>query len=145
LHIIKKLTILLLIINSLVAKEIIINNLEEKLLTSSGLSYILKADKKTIDAKKLKKLNFFNRKKIISNSLYYTNGDFSKKNIKVHFKKGYFLEGDFYMQDCFSSYNGAYIKSKQAKYKKSYIEFSGVVMKKNDKIYHKFRYRVDTK
>jgi len=46
------------------------------------------------------------------------------------------------MQECFSSYRGSYITSKSAKYKDSSIEFSDVVLKKNNKTYHKFKYKI---
>ena len=125
--------------------ELTIEKLTERKFTKSGLSYILKAESKTIDIKKLKKINLFNRKKIISNAIYYTNGAFVKKNIKVNFAKGFFLEGDFYMQDCYSSSKDNYIKSKTAKYDGKKIIFYKVIMQKNKKTYHKFKYIVDTK
>ena len=119
-------------------------DLQVREFTTSGLSYILEADQKTIDTTVLKKLNLFNRKKIVANSVYYTDGVFNKKNIKVTFKRGYFLEGVFYMKDCYSSNGKDYIKSKTAKYMGSFIEFSGVMMKKNNKQYRKYKYIVKT-
>ena len=75
--------ILSIITSSLLAKKITINNLQERKLTTSGLAYIVKANKKIIDIENLKKFNYFNRKKNISESIYYDNGTFYKKNIKV--------------------------------------------------------------
>ncbi|MGB3961638.1 MAG: hypothetical protein WBK95_05335 [Sulfurimonas sp.] len=106
--------------------------------------YLLKAEQKTTDIDKLKKINLFNRKSIIANAIFYDNGTFHKKNIKVDFKHGYFYEGDFYMRDCYGSFEGNTIKAKSAVYKKTYIEFKDLVLKKENKIYHKFKYEVET-
>lgn len=114
------------------------------MFTTQGLSYLLEAQEKIIDNKLLKKLNFFNRKKIIANSIYYRDGVFRKKNIDINFKRGYFYEGAFYMHDCYSSKNEDYIKAKRAKYMGSYIEFSDVMMKKNSKKYRKYKYTLQT-
>ncbi len=87
-------------------------------------------------------MGFFNRKKVMSESMYYTNGTFYTKNVKVDFERAYFLEGSFYMQNCFTKDGNDTVKSKSAKYDKSFIEYSGVKLKKNNKIYHKFKYRL---
>jgi len=132
-------------INSLNASELTLINLQEIKLTTKGLSYILNADKKIIDPKKLKKLNFFNRGKVISNAVYYLNGDLAKRNIKVKFEKAYFVDGNLYMQNCYSDYDGGYIKAKSAVYKKDYIEFKNLFMLHKNKKYKKFKYIVETK
>lgn len=120
------------------------SNLSEKSFTTNGLAYIVQAETKIMDFEKLKKLNLFDRKNTIAKSIYYTKGTFHKKNIKVDFLKAYFYEGDFYMQGCFSTDINSSIKAKTALYKGDYIEFKDLVLKKDGKIYHKFKYRVDT-
>jgi hypothetical protein len=126
------------------SQEIIIENLQEKKFDKNSLIYILKAKQKKIYPKRLKKIHLFNRKKQMAKSVYYTNGTFYKKNIKVDFKKGYFLEGVFYMQDCFAHQKDSTIKAKEAKYKYPNIEFSKVLLKRKNKIFHKIRYKVLT-
>ena len=64
---------------------------KERKFTLNGLSYMIKAKNKIIDYKKLRKIRLFNRKQIASQAMYYINGAFFQKNLKVDFKKGFFL------------------------------------------------------
>lgn len=123
--------------------EITLNGIKEKKFTSTGLDYIIKADKKTIDYLKLRKIHLFNMKEIMSQALYYNNGSFYQKQIKVDFERAYFYEGNFYMQNCFSNTETGSIKAKSAIYKKKYIDFKDLVLEKENKKYHKFKYRID--
>jgi len=104
---------------------------------------LIKANKKVIDYAKLRKMNFFNRKQVISEASSYQNGLFIHEKIKIDFTKGYFYEGDFYMQDCYCSYKNGTIKAKNAVYKKTFVEFSNLLLLQDEKKYHKFIYRVD--
>lgn len=118
-------------------------NVQEREFTTKGLSYLIKANKKVIDYAKLRKMNFFNRKQIISEASSYQNGSFIHEKIKIDFAKGYFYEGDFYMQDCYCNYKDGYIKAKNAVYKSTNIEFKSLLLVQNGKKHHKFTYRVD--
>ena len=114
----------------------------ERKFTLNGLSYLIKAKKKVIDYKKFRKIRLFNRKHIASQVIYYNDGAFFQKDIKVDFKKGFFYEGDFHMEDCFSSLENGYIKSKSAIATKDYTEYKDVFLEKNNKKYRKFKYKV---
>ena len=118
-------------------------NIQEREFTNEGFLYLIQAEKKVINYKKLRKMNLFNRKKIISEASSYQNGSFKNKQIEIDFAKAYFYEGDFYMQDCYCNYRNGTIKAKDAVYKKTYIEFKGLLLLENGKKYHKFIYRVD--
>lgn len=130
--------------SSLFSNQLINEYLEERKFDTKGLIYLLKAEQKTTDFDKLKKLNLFNRKHIISNAIYYDNGTLYKKNIKVDFKRAYFFEGDLHMENCYSFFEGATIKAKFAVYKKTHIEFKDLILKKDNVTYHKFKYEVET-
>ena len=135
-----KFFLLLLLPFFLYANELVLQNLQEREFSQNALLYILKASKKTIKPQKLQKFTLFNRKKIASEAMFYDNGTLFQKDIKVDFERAYFYEGDLYMQNCYSSLGDGYIKSDFAIYKKDYIEFKKLVMKKDNKIYHKFKY-----
>ncbi len=132
----------ILFIYSLNAQDIVINDIQERKFTKLALSHIIKATSKTVDLKLLRKINFFNRKNIIANSIYYQNGTFYKKNIKIDFEKAYFYEGIFYMQNCYGKYQDGFIKSKTASYYNNQIEFQNLILKKEKKLYHKFKYAI---
>lgn len=133
----------MIVITSASASKIIVKDIEERLFTTSGLAYIIIANQKIFDLTKIKKIHLFNRKRIMSDSVFYKDGVFKIKNAEVSFEKGYFLDGEFIMINCSSNYNNSFIRSKMAKYKKTHIEFSGVVLKKDTKIYHKFKYSTE--
>jgi len=122
------------------ANELMLHNLQEREFTRNGLLYVIKANKKIVNFKRLKKIHFFNRKRLVSEAIYYQNGTLYQKHFKVDFEKAYFFEGDFYMQNCYATLQDGYIKSDFAIYKQNYVEFQKLVMKKENKIYHKFKY-----
>ena len=82
--------------------------------------YIIYAKKKIINFKELKKFNLFNKKKIIPQNLYYEDGYINKFNKKIFFKKGYFLEGIFYMKNVQFDINNIHYDAKEANLKKAY-------------------------
>ncbi len=125
---------------SLYANEVTMHNIEEREFTQSSLLYLIKAEKKSIDFKKLKHLSLFNLKKNVSESIFYDKGTLYQKDIKVDFKRAYFFEGNLYMQECYATFKNGYIKADSAIYKRTNIEFKKLTMKKENKLYHKFKY-----
>jgi len=132
----------LIFIGYLQADDIIFQDIKEMEYTTAGLSYIIRANQKTINIDKLKKISLFNRKKVLSDSIYYRDGTFNKCNIAVNFHKGYFFEGAFLMDNCFINYNGASIQATTVEFKEKYIDLRNVILKKNNKEFHKFKYRI---
>lgn len=126
-------------------RVLIYTEIKERKFSLNGLSYIVEAKKKTIDYNKLRKLKFFKRKQIVSQTIFYNNGTFYQKNIKVDFVKGFFYDGNFYMQGCFSLINGGHIKADSAIVRKDHIEFKDLFIVKNTKKYRKFKHLIDTK
>jgi hypothetical protein len=118
-------------------------NIQEREFTNEGFLYLIKAEKKVIDYKKLRKMNWFNRKKIVSEASNYHKGSLEDKNIKIDFVKGHFYEGDFYMEDCYCNYQNGYIKAKNAVYKKTFVEFRNLLLLQDGKKHHKFTHRVN--
>jgi hypothetical protein len=116
------------------------HNIQEREFSTSSLIYLIKAQKKSIDFKKLKHFSFFNPKKSVSDSIYYEKGTLYQKDIKVDFKRAYFFEGNLYMQGCYATFKDGYIKAESAIYKRTTIEFKKLIMKKKNKLYHKFKY-----
>jgi len=116
------------------------HNIQERAFSTSSLLYIIKAQKKSIDVKKLKHFSFFHLQKSVSEAIYYEQGTLYQKNIKVDFKRGYFFEGNFYMQECYATFKGGYIKAQTALYKRKTIEFKTLTMKKENRLYSKFTY-----
>lgn len=119
-------------------KVLYFDDISERQFSLNGLSYKIKARKKVIDYKQLRKIRFFNRKQIVSQALYYTDGSFYKKNLKVDFVKGFFYEGEFHMQDCYSDIENGYIKAESAIYKKDFVEYKNLMMQKDGMKYRKF-------
>ncbi|MEA2017566.1 MAG: hypothetical protein U9N59_03880 [Campylobacterota bacterium] len=117
-------------------------DIKETSISNRGLQYILEAKQKIILTKKIKKLNIFNRTKIIEDSIYYLNGKFHQKNIVVSFQKGYFFDGKFYMENCNSKYKNKKITSKSAVYNKKSIVFKQVLLHSNKIAYKKFNLKV---
>ena len=125
------------------ADDIIFKNIQEREYTTTGLSYILIANQKTVNIDKLRKINLFNRKKVLSDSIYYHDGTFNRYDIAVDFYKGYFFEGAFLMDNCFINYDGASIQANKAEFKEKYIKLENVILKKNNKEYHKLKYKIN--
>ena len=124
------------------ASGLTFEGIKERKFSKKKLEYILRAQKKIIDYKNLRKINLFNRKKTVADSLYYENGTLFQKNIQVNFKRAYFYEGDFYMQECYTKLSNGFIQAKTAIYKKRYIEYKDVLMEQDNKKYRKFTYKV---
>lgn len=122
------------------ANPLVFEGVKEQVFTQNGLQYILQAKKKTIDYKKLGKIRLFNSKNIVSQLLYYNQGVFHQKNLKISFEKAYFYEGNLYMQECYTQLEDGYIKAKTAIYRTKYIEYKDVSMEQSKKKYHKFKY-----
>jgi len=127
------------------SNTIVFNKIEESSYNTEGLVHRIKASKKTINLEKLKHFSIFNQKKTISEAIYYTNGTFYVKGIKIDFTTGYFYEGYFYMKGCFARTKSTTIQAKSVIYKKKYIIFKNLILNKKNKIYHKFKYLVEIK
>lgn len=127
------------------SSQVTINSLKEYHYIKNKLSFILEAKQKTINPKLLKKMHLFNRKKIMSEAMFYTEGTLFTKNINISFERAYFFEGNIYMQDCYSKDKNATIKARNAVYTKDFIEYKNLKLDKSNKIYHKFKYRVNLK
>ena len=120
--------------------EVTMHKIKERKYSTSSLIYFIDAKRKTINSQKLKKFNLFNRKKIISESVFYDQGSFQTKDVTVAFERAYFYEGNFHMQGCYTEIQDGYIESKSAIYKKNEIEYKDVMMQKDAKKYRKFYY-----
>lgn len=105
--------------NILFAGDVTYTKVREIDITKDGINYILEADTKIIDIDLLKKINFFNRRKILAKTIYYTNGIFYQKGLKLYFKKAYFIDNILYMEHCKTQYNGYNIQSKKATFSNS--------------------------
>lgn len=120
------------------------NNIIEHKINNEKLIYRITAKTKEVNNQNLKKDFIFVRKEeIISNNIFYTNGIFEAKNIKIEFKKGYFLEGDFVMIDTAGFYKENEFQSKKTIFKFNSLDFEDVFIKLNDKQYKKLKYKIN--
>lgn len=121
------------------ATQLIFEDIKEYKITTKKVDYIIEAKLKKIDLDKLKKFKFFNKKNIISNSSYYENGHLQKDSFFINFKKGYFLEGNFIMENI-SAINGTQkIVGEKAILKKDEVSFNKVFVYDNNKRVRKIK------
>lgn len=73
-------------------------------------------------------------------SIFYTNGTLKTKDLKIDFKKAYFLEGNFIMNNAKGKYNKKEFTSEKAIYKYSTIEFQNLYISENGKNSKKLKY-----
>jgi len=126
----------------LYSDTIYFEDIKESLLSKNGLQYQIKAEQKIVNLKKIKKSYIIFQKQYVKDHNYYLNGTFYQKDIQIKFKKGYFLEGSFFMIQCESNFKEMSIKAPKAKYSKNNIEFQNVQIIKNKKHFRKVRYIV---
>jgi len=119
-----------------------LNNIEEYKITKEKVLYKIEAKSKNINYKKLKKFRFFNKEKIVSNSSYYLNGKFSSKDLKIDFKKAYFLEGKFVMLEPKGFYKTNPFNAKKAIFSKKDLFLKNVNIKLGKRKYRKFKYKI---
>jgi hypothetical protein len=118
------------------------SNIKEYKFLKNKLLYIIKAKEKKIFPSKLKKINFFNLEKRLEKAIFYLNGTFYQKNIALNFKKGYFFDGKFYMNNCDLIYNNKKIRAKKAIYQKEYINFKKIDIVDKNILRRKLRYKI---
>ncbi len=113
-------------------------------LTTKGISYSITSQKRIIKPpKKVSILTISKKQEYISNSAYYTNGTFKNKNSTIKFKKAYWLEGTFYMQECAGEMPHYSFVAKKVSYKKSGLyNFKNIRYKQNGVRYIKHDYSV---
>lgn len=121
-----------------------INNIVEHKINDEKLIYKITAQTKDINNQNLRKnFTFSTKEEVISRNIFYTNGIFEAKNIKIEFKKGYFLEGDFVMIDTAGFYKENEFQSKKTIFKYNSLDFEDVFIKLNDKQYKKLKYKIN--
>ena len=68
------------------------NNIIEHKINNEKLIYRITAKTKEVNNKNLKKsFSILSKEKMISENIFYTNGLFETKQMKIEFQKGYFL------------------------------------------------------
>ncbi len=125
---------------NLYATEIILSDIKEYKIDNQNIKYKIEAKSKTINYDTLKKFRFYNKKEILSKSSFYTDGSYSKKDLLISFKKGYFLEGSFIIFDIVGKYKDTPFKAREAKILKNKIDFKRVFITLDKKRYRKIRY-----
>lgn len=124
--------------------NISIENLTEYKVLGENIVLKITAEKKVINNKDLKKILFFlNKEDIVSDKIYYENGTFESKDIKIKFKKGYFLENNFIMIDCAGKYKENSFQSKKTIFKYDKLEFENVFIMIENQEFKKLKYCVD--
>lgn len=129
-----------LFLSYLNATKIILSNVKEYKIDSQNIRYKIEAELKTIDYDKLKEFRFYNKKEVLSNSSFYINGNYSKKDLFISFKKGYFLEGSLLLFEIEGNYKNIPFKAKEAKVSRNKIDFKRVFITLDKKRYRKIKY-----
>lgn len=118
-----------------------ITDLIEYKMNDKNIVYKITAEKKITNNQDLKKtLLFINKEDIVSNNLYYINGIFESKDMKIEFKKAYFLEGNFIMIDTNGFYKENIFQSKKTIFKLTHLELENVIINIENKLYKKLKY-----
>lgn len=129
-----------LFLSYLNATKIILSNVKEYKIDSQNIRYKIEAELKTIDYDKLREFRFYNKKEVLSNSSFYINGNYSKKDLFISFKKGYFLEGSLLLFEIEGNYKNIPFKAKEAKVSRNKIDFKRVFITLDKKRYRKIKY-----
>lgn len=122
------------------ATKVILTDIKEFKIDNQNVRYKIEAKSKTIDYDKLKKFRFYNKRDIIANSSFYINGNYSKKDLFISFKKGYFLEGSLLLFEIEGNYKNIPFKAKEAKVSRNKIDFKRVFITLDKKRYRKIKY-----
>ena len=76
-------------------------------------------------------------------NIFYTNGIFETKDIKIIFKKAYFLESNFVMIDATGNYKNINFESKKVIFKYNKLEFEDSFIKLEEKQFKKLKYTLN--
>lgn len=100
--------LIILKLNLFAQFNIKLENITEYKMDDKKLIYKITAKEKNIkNLKSSKSLIFFNKEKLVSENIFYSNGTFDIKDVNIKFEKAYFLEGKFIMINV----KGNYIKT----------------------------------
>lgn len=80
------------------------------------------------------------KRQYASNSAYYLNGTFENKKAKINFKKAYWLEGVFYMEECSGKLPLFKFNAKELSIDKNRYIFKTIKYRKNKKNYIKHHF-----
>lgn len=120
-----------------------INNLVEYKIYEDEIVYKITAKTKEVNNKNLKKsFSILSKEKMISENIFYTNGLFETKQMKIEFQKGYFLEGYFVMIDTNGFYKENEFKSEKTIYKSKQLDFENLFITIENKLYKKLKYSI---
>lgn len=119
-------------------------DLVEYKMNDKKLIYKISAEKKTLNNQNLKKsFLFLNKENLISNNIYYSNGVFETKDMKIEFKKAYFLEGNFVMIETNGFYKEYKFNSNKTTFKHDKLELENTLIKIDEKQYKKLKYMLE--
>lgn len=120
-----------------------INNLVEHKIYEDKIVYKITAQTKEINNKTLKKkFSILLKEKMISENIFYINGTFETKQMKIEFQKGYFLEGNFVMIDTNGFYKENKFKSEKTIYNSKQLDFENLFITIENKLYKKLKYSI---
>lgn len=121
-----------------------ISNVTECKLNSEKLIYRIIAEKKIVNNQNIKKdLLMFSKEEMVAKNIFYTNGIFETKDIKIIFKKAYFLESNFVMIDATGNYKNINFESKKVIFKYNKLEFEDSFIKLEEKQFKKLKYTLN--
>ena len=118
--------------SSLYSSQLIFEDVSEYRINEAKVDFIIEAKTKKIDLERIKKFKLYNKESLISSSSYYENGVILKKDLRLNFKKAYFLEGNFIMNDISGKIKDISLNGKKATLKKEEIVFDNVLIKQKD-------------
>lgn len=128
--------------NALCELKMTLTEIKEYKMVDNALLYIIEAQSKNINHKKLKKFRFVNKEKLVSDSIFYLDGNLSTKLLKAEFKKAYFLEGNFIMLDVKGTYKKSSFTAQKAVYNSKKIKFEKILLTQNKRKYKKYKYTI---
>ena len=121
----------------------IIDVIEYK-INNENVVYKITAQSKIINVQNLKKSLFLlSKEDVVANNIFYTNGIFEAKDMKINFKKAYFLEGKFIMLDNIGNYKNSYFQSKKTIFTTEKLEFEDLFISIENKQYKKLKYNIN--
>ena len=123
-----------------------IQDVVEHKLDEKRVIFKISAQSKEMNYKNLEKtFLFFNKHQMVSNNIFYSNGFFETKDMKISFKKAYFLEGNFVMLDTQGIIENKKFQSKKSIYKYNKIDFENIFITIENKNFRKINYSLDIK
>lgn len=112
--------------------QFIFEDINEYKINNEKVDFIIEAKIKKIDLQRIKKFKLYNKESLISTSSYYEDGMILKKDLRLNFKKAYFLEGNFIMNDISGEIKDITLNGKKAVLKKEEIVFDNVLIKQHE-------------